>query len=347
MTVAKPPTIAFVIPCYNEQAGIQYTLACLLSDLSKLDKSKSISPKSYVLLVDDGSTDRTWALIEKISQTHAKRVCGLKLSRNVGHQNALLAGLLAQIGKADAVISLDADLQDDMSVVAKMIDHFNNGAEIVFAVRKRRASDSRFKRGTADLYYRILNWLGADIIPHHADFRLMSDRALRALSLYGEAHVFLRGLAVQLGFKTATVAYDRLPRIHGETKYTLAKMVALAINGITSLSVRPIRMIALMGMILFVVFIAMSVWVFVTWLAGQTVQGWTSVMLLFLLIASFQTFAIAVIGEYVGKIYFETKSRPRYIIEQEIGASPTKPDATSNREEVLQLSKNDYSRAPV
>ena len=337
MTAAKPPTVAFVIPCYNEQAGIQHTLACLLTDLNKLEKSKAISPRSYVLLVDDGSTDRTWDLIEKISHTHAKRVRGLKLSRNVGHQNALLAGLLAQIGKADAVISLDADLQDDMSVVGKMVDQFNSGAEIVFAVRKKRVSDSRFKRGTADLYYRILNWLGADIIPHHADFRLMSDRALRALSLYGEAHVFLRGLAVQLGFKTATVAYDRLPRLYGETKYTLAKMVALAINGITSLSVRPIRMIALMGIILFVVFIGMSIWVFATWLGGHTVQGWTSVMLLFLLIASFQTFAIAVIGEYVGKIYFETKARPRYIVEREIGAPPMRleADITRNRAEAL------------
>ena len=340
MTAAKPPTIAFVIPCYNEQAGIQHTLSCLLTDINKLEKSKVISSRSYVLLVDDGSTDRTWALIEKVSQTHAKRVRGLKLSRNVGHQNALLAGLLAQIGKADAVVSLDADLQDDMSVVAKMIGHFNEGAEIVFAVRKRRASDSRFKRGTADLYYRILNWLGADIIPHHADFRLMSDRALRALSLYGEAHVFLRGLAVQLGFKTATVVYDRLPRIHGETKYTLGKMVALAINGITSLSVRPIRMIALMGIMLFVVFMGMSIWVFATWLAGHTVQGWTSVMLLFLLIASFQTFAIAVIGEYVGKIYFEAKARPRYIIEQEIGASPARLEAAArNRAEAIQPSE--------
>jgi glycosyltransferase involved in cell wall biosynthesis len=340
MTAAKPPTIAFVIPCYNEQAGIQHTLSCLLTDINKLEKSKVISSRSYVLLVDDGSTDRTWALIEKVSQTHPKRVRGLKLSRNVGHQNALLAGLLAQIGKADAVVSLDADLQDDMSVVAKMIGHFNEGAEIVFAVRKRRASDSRFKRGTADLYYRILNWLGADIIPHHADFRLMSDRALRALSLYGEAHVFLRGLAVQLGFKTATVVYDRLPRIHGETKYTLGKMVALAINGITSLSVRPIRMIALMGIILFVVFMGMSIWVFATWLAGHTVQGWTSVMLLFLLIASFQTFAIAVIGEYVGKIYFEAKARPRYIIEQEIGASPARLEAAArNRAEAIQPSE--------
>src|SRR6185437_3805565 len=255
--------------------------------------------------------------------------------------------LLSQIGKADAVISLDADLQDDMSVAGKMISHFNDGAEIVFAVRKKRASDSRFKRGTADIFYRMINWLGADIIPHHADFRLMSDRALRALSLFGETHVFLRGLAVQLGFKTATVAYDRLPRLHGETKYTLAKMVALAINGITSLSVRPIRMIALMGIILFVVFLGMSVWVFATWLAGQTVQGWTSVMLLFLLIASFQTFAIAVIGEYVGKIYFETKSRPRYIIEQEVGAAATglETAASRNRADALQLSKNGYSRA--
>jgi glycosyltransferase involved in cell wall biosynthesis len=322
MSAAKPPTIAFVVPCYNEQAGIQHTLARLVADMDKLEKSKAVSSKSYIVLVDDGSTDRTWSLIETASQANAKRIRGLKLSRNVGHQNALLAGLLGQIGKADAVISLDADLQDDISVVARMIEHFSNGAEIVFAVRDGRSTDSWFKRGTADLYYRTLNWLGADIIPHHADFRLMGDRALRALSLYGETHIFLRGLVVQLGFRTATVKFDRLPRLHGETKYTLAKMVGLAVNGITSLSVRPIRMIALMGIILFVVFMAMSLWVFGTWLAGQTVQGWTSVMLLFLLIASFQTFAIAVIGEYVGKIYFEAKSRPRFIVDRETGAAP-------------------------
>lgn len=319
MAAAKPPTIAFVIPCYNEEAALPHTLAHLLAGLGELTRSKALSSRSYIMLVDDGSIDQTWTIIEEASHARAKRVRGLKLSRNVGHQKALLAGLLTQIGRADAVISLDADMQDDMSIVAKMIDHFNNGAEIVFAVRQERAADSWFKRGAADLYYRILNWLGADIIRHHADFRLMGDRALRALSLYGEAHVFLRGLAVQLGFKTATVAFDRLPRLHGETKYTLRKMVALAVDGITSLSVRPIRIIALMGILLFVIFIGMSIWVFATWAAGHTVQGWTSVMLLFLLIASFQTFAIAVIGEYVGKIYFETKSRPRYIIEREIG----------------------------
>src|SRR5580765_1825190 len=243
MTAAKAPIIAFVIPCYNEQAGIQHTLTYLLADMAKLEKSKIISPKSYVVLVDDGSTDQTWRLIERITHARPKRVRGLKLSRNVGHQNALLAGLLSQIGKADATISLDADLQDDMSVATKMVEHFNDGAEIVFAVRRNRPSDTWFKRSSADFFYRLINWLGAEVIPHHADFRLMSDRALRALARYGEAHVFLRGLAVQLGFKTATVTYDRLPRLHGETKYTLAKMVALAINGITSLSVRPIRMI--------------------------------------------------------------------------------------------------------
>jgi len=319
MTAPKPPVIAFVVPCFNEQAGLAHTAAALVAHLDGLKKLRALSPQSYVIFVDDGSTDGTWTVIEKTARMNRKSVRGLKLARNVGHQNALLAGLLDQIGKVDAAISLDSDLQDDISVIGTMIGHFRDGAEIVFAVRKGRTSDSLFKRCTADLYYRLLNWLDANIVPHHADFRLMSDRALRALSLFGETHVFLRGLVVQLGFKTATVAFNRLPRQHGETRYTLAKMMVLAVDGITSLSVRPIRMIALMGIILFVVFIGMGIWVFATWLDGHTIQGWTSVMLLFLLIASFQTFAVAVIGEYVGKIYFETKSRPRYIIEKEIG----------------------------
>jgi glycosyltransferase involved in cell wall biosynthesis len=280
-----------------------------------------VLPDSYLLFVDDGSADRTWSLIEEASCVHRGRIHGLKLSRNVGHQNALLAGLLTQVGKVDATISLDADLQDDIEIIATMIDRFReDGAEIVFAVRKDRSSDSWFKRSMADLYYRLLGWLGAEVIPHHADFRLMSDRAIRALSQFGEVHVFLRGLVLQLGFKSAIVEFERLPRLAGETKYTLAKMLGLALNGITSLSVRPIRLVALLGVILFVIFMGMSIWVFVTWLLGHTVQGWTSVMLLFLLIAAFQTCALAVIGEYVGKIYFEAKSRPRYIVEKEIGS---------------------------
>ncbi len=321
-TASTPPTIAFIVPCYNEEDVLPHTLARLVADIDGLTASQDIAAASYVLFVDDGSRDGTWRLIEDATTQHPGRVQGLKLSRNVGHQNALLAGLLTQVGKADATISLDADLQDDVSIIAKMVEHFRRDqAEIVFAVRKERSSDSFFKRNTAGMYYRILNWLGADIIPHHADFRLMSDRALRALSQFGEVHVFLRGLVMQLGYKTAIVEFERLPRLHGETKYTLQKMMRLAIDGITSLSVRPIRLIALLGIILFFIFLGMSVWVFGTWIAGHTVQGWTSVMLLFLLIAAFQTFALAVIGEYVGKIYFEAKSRPRYIVEKEIGGA--------------------------
>ena len=313
-----PPRIALVVPCYNEEAVLPHSLGKLLANLDTLVASGRIAEGSTIVLVDDGSRDRTWALIDEAARGHPKRVQGLKLSRNVGHQNALLAGLLTQIGRVDATISLDADLQDDVEVIGGMIDSYRRDlAEIVFAVRKDRASDSPFKRGTADLYYRLLGWLGAEVIPHHADFRLMSDRAMRALSQYGEVHVFLRGLVLQLGFRTAVVEFERLPRLHGETKYTLAKMVGLALNGITSLSVRPIRMVALLGVVMFVIFLAMSVWVFATWLLGHTVQGWTSVMLLFLLIAAFQTCALAVIGEYVGKIYFETKARPRYIVETE------------------------------
>ena len=320
MNADTPPTLALIIPCYNEQAGLSHTLSRLSVELDRLIEAKQVSTASYMLFVDDGSTDRTWTLIEGASRAQTGRVHGLKLSRNVGHQNALLAGLLTQVGKADATISLDADLQDDISIIAKMIDHFRNGdAEIVFAVRKERSADGLLKRGTAGLYYRILNWLGADTIPHHADFRLMSDRTLRALSLFGEVHVFLRGLVLQLGFKTVIVEFDRQPRLHGKTKYTLGKMGGLALNGITSLSVRPIRLIALLGVILFSIFLGISVWVFATWLAGYAVQGWTSIMLPFLLIAAFQTCALAVIGEYVGKIYFEAKSRPRYIVEREIG----------------------------
>jgi glycosyltransferase involved in cell wall biosynthesis len=318
MPPAKIPILAIVVPCFNEQATLPQSLRDLLARLQSLTKEKRVSPKSYILCVDDGSRDRTWDLIAQAAAKHRGRVRGLKLARNAGHQNALVAGLLSQIGKADAIISIDADLQDDISVMGPMIDHFKNGADIVFGVRQGRATDTAFKRGTADFYYRLIGWLGASVVPHHADFRLMSDRAVRALAAYGEVNLFLRGIVVQLGFKTATVEFDRLARQHGETKYTLPKMVGLAIDGVTSLSVRPIRIVAGFGVLLFLAFIGMAMWVLGTWLAGDTVQGWTSVMMLFLMISSFQTFAIAVIGEYVGKTYFEAKARPRYIIEQEL-----------------------------
>lgn len=317
--MSDTPTLAFVVPCFNEEAALPQTLRELLARVDTLVAAREISQKSYILFVDDGSIDRTWDLIAQACAAHPGRVRGLKLAHNAGHQNALLAGLMSQIGKADATISLDADLQDDISVASAMVAHFRNDkADIVFGVRKGRQSDTLFKRGTAGLYYRLIDSLGAKVIPHHADFRLMSDRALRALASFGEVNLFLRGIVVQLGFKTAIVEFDRLPRQQGETKYTLSKMVALALDGVTSLSIRPIRMVAGFGILLFLAFIGMAIWVLATWLAGHTVQGWTSVMLLFLLISSFQTFAIAVIGEYVGKTYFEAKARPRYIIETEI-----------------------------
>lgn len=319
MGIADIPVIAFVVPCFSEDAVLPQTIRELLALMQSLSQADQIAHESYILFVDDGSIDRTWALITEASAANPGQIRGLKLAHNAGHQNALLAGLLTQVGNADAIISIDADLQDDISVIATMIDHFKNGdADIVFGVRSGRSSDTFFKRETATLYYRLIDWLGGKIISHHADFRLMSDRAVRALSSFGEVNLFLRGIVAQLGFKTAIVEFDRLPRLHGETKYMLPKMVGLAIDGVTSLSIRPIRIVAAFGLLLFLAFVGMAVWVFGTWLAGHTVQGWTSVMLLFLLISSFQTFAIAVIGEYVGKTYFEAKSRPRYIIEKEV-----------------------------
>ena len=319
MSLAEKPLIAFVVPCFNEEAALPHTVRELLARLQILSQGNEIAPASYIVFIDDGSTDATWALITQACAAHPGQIRGLKLAHNAGHQNALLAGLLSQIGKAQATISLDADLQDDISVVSAMVKQFrDDDADIVFGVRKDRTSDTVFKRASADFYYRLVDWLGAKVIPHHADFRLMSDRALRALASHGEVNLFLRGLVVQLGFKTAIVEFDRLPRLHGETKYTLSKMAGLAIDGVTSLSIRPIRIVAAFGILLFVAFLGMAVWVFATWLAGDTVQGWTSVMLLFLMISSFQTLAIAVIGEYVGKTYFEAKARPRFIVEKEI-----------------------------
>jgi glycosyltransferase involved in cell wall biosynthesis len=313
------PIIALVVPCYNEEDAFPYALQELLSTLRKLTETGNISDKSYLFFIDDGSSDRTWQLIERAHVDHPGRVRGLKLARNAGHQNALLAGLTAQIGKTDATISLDVDLQDDISVIEQMIDRFvHQDADIVLGVRAARPSDTVFKRTTAAWYYRLLRWLGTDIIPDHADFRLMSDRALRALAQFGEVHVFLRGLVTQLGFKRELVYFDRAQRLHGETKYSTPKMLALAVNGITSFSVRPLRVITAAGFLLFAAFLAVAVWVLVAWAAGETIQGWASVMLIFLLVSSFQTLALGVIGEYVGKTYFEAKSRPRYIVEKEI-----------------------------
>ncbi len=315
------PILSFVIPCYNEQEVLPHTLRELSMMLKKLISERLISEGSYLFFVDDGSHDDTWALIEKAHIDDPQYVRALKLSRNVGHQNALLAGLLAQIGKADAVISLDADLQDNISVTKQMIERFSNGgADIVFGVRSQRPTDTIFKRKTAQWYYRFLRWLGVEVVIDHGDFRLISDRALRALAQYGEVHVFLRGLMMQLGFKTEIVYFERKPRAYGETKYTLAKMLAFASDGITSFSIRPLRIVTTMGLVLFALSLMAVVWVVVSWFMGKTIEGWASVMVIFLIVASFQILALGIIGEYVGKTYFEAKSRPRYIVEKELSS---------------------------
>jgi polyisoprenyl-phosphate glycosyltransferase len=314
-------TVAFVIPCFNEAEVLCDTLEKLCGHIDLLVGRGRISGESYVVCVDDGSRDETWHLIEDACAARPGRVRGLKLARNVGHQVALFAGLTAQCGKADAVITLDADLQDDISVIDQMVARFaDQGAEIVFAVRAKRESDTRFKRTTAQGYYRALRSLGVDVIPDHADFRLMSDRAVRALAEFGEVNLFLRGLVMQLGFKTDVVTFDRLPRLYGETKYNLRKMAALALDGVTSFSIRPLRIIAMLGLAMLLFSVGAIVWVFAAWIAGATIEGWTSLMLVFLLISSFQTLALGIIGEYVGKTYFEAKARPRYLVEKEVSA---------------------------
>ena len=313
------PILGFVVPCYNEETVFSHSLRELLATLHGLISRGKISEKSYLFFVDDGSCDETWNSIEKAHAENPRCVRGLKLSRNVGHQNALVAGLLAQLGKADAVISLDADLQDDISAAEQMVSRFvSNGADIVFGVRAERAADTSFKRVTARWYYRFLRWLGVDIIFDHGDFRLISDRALRALAQFNEVHVFVRGLIMQLGFKSEIVYFERKPRAYGETKYTLSKMLSLAIDGITSFSITPLRVVTAFGFGLFVLFVIAVCWVSIAWFFGATIQGWTSVMILLLMVSSFQALALGIIGEYLGKTYFEAKSRPRYIVEKEL-----------------------------
>jgi glycosyltransferase involved in cell wall biosynthesis len=313
------PILGIVIPCYNETEVFPCTLHELQVLHSTLVSELRISEKSFLFFVDDGSDDATWPMIEAACAAQPTLVRGLKLARNYGHQNALLAGLMAQIGKADAVVSLDADLQDDISTVGSMVELFvKKDADIVFAVRRSRKSDTRFKRLTAAWFYRLLRFLGVDIVPEHGDFRLMSDRALRSLAQFREFNIFLRGLVLQLGLRKECVYFDRLPRAGGETKYNLTKMAGLAIDGVTSFSIRPLRIITVIGFLLIATFAVTAMWTLLQWLNGNTVQGWTSLTLLFLLISSFQTLALGIIGEYVGKTYFEVKSRPRYIIEKEV-----------------------------
>lgn len=307
--------IYLVIPCYNEEEALPETALQLNNKMNALISSGKIDEISRILLVDDGSKDKTWELIEKLSAEN-KLFSGIKLSRNRGHQNALLAGLMYAKDRSDAAISMDADLQDDINAVDKMIDEFSDGVDIVYGVRSSREKDSFFKRATAQGFYKFMNALGVDSVYNHADYRLMSRRALEGLAEFKEVNLFLRGIVPLIGYRFSYVYYERGERLAGESKYPLKKMLALAMEGITSFSVKPIRLITMLGFLILLVCLLAFIYIFISFFCGNAVSGWTSLMFSIWGLGGIQLLAVGVIGEYVGKVYFEVKNRPKYIIEQ-------------------------------
>ena len=305
---------AIVVPCYNEEAVLAETTRRLLEVMQRVAE-KHADLQGRIDYVDDGSRDGTWSLIGSLSKQHPQ-VMGLKLAHNAGHQHALWAGLEWAAAHVDAAISIDADLQDDVNVIPEMIDLFLGGKDIVYGVRRDRPTDTWFKRTTALAFYKLMSKLGGDIVYNHADYRLMSRRTLAALMTYGERNLFLRGMVRTLGFPQAMVYYDRGERFAGESKYPLRKMLAFAIDGITSFSVRPLRLISIVGLSFMLVALAVIVYGLVAWLCGRTIQGWTSLLVSLWFIGGAILVALGVIGEYVGKIYAEVKRRPRYFIEE-------------------------------
>jgi len=306
------PTLAFVVPCYNEEAVIEELLKRLQAVSEDLLKSGAIRQPATLVLVDDGSIDRTWKLIHAASKSGLVR--GVRLSRNHGHQAALLAGLMA--AKEEVLISLDADLQDDPSAIPKMLQAYALGADIVFGVRASRKSDTFFKRRSARLYYKLLENMGVDVVPDHADYRLMSRKSVETLREYGEVNLFLRGIIKNLGYQVETVEYDRVERFAGDSKYPLTKMLRLAIEGVTSFSTRPLRYVTWIGLIVALISFLLGCYSIVIWWQGGTVPGWTSIVVPTFMLGSFQLIALGIVGEYLGKIYLETKRRPQFIIDE-------------------------------
>lgn len=313
--MTEKPILYIVIPCYNEEEVLPITSALFLDKLCRLIAAGAIHEESRVLFVDDGSRDQTWPVIQGLMRED-RRFEGIKLSRNRGHQNALLAGLMTAKDYADITISIDCDGQDDIDAMDRMLAEYRDGAEIVYGVRAKRDTDTFFKRFSAESFYKILSLFGAEIVYNHADYRLMSRRALEGLAQFQEVNLFLRGLIPLIGFKSSSVYYDRKERIAGESHYPLHKMLALAFNGITSLSLRPLKAITGLGILISIISIlAAVVTVIIKWV-GYTVQGWTSLLCAIFLLGGIQIFCLGVIGEYIGKLYAESKGRPRYIIEE-------------------------------
>lgn len=305
-----------VVPCYNEEKVLEITTKKLNEKLGKMISDRLVDEKSRILYVDDGSKDNTWNLIKKLCDKN-KLVSGMKLSRNRGHQNALLAGLMIAKDHSDMVISMDADLQDDIDAMDEFIKEYNNGCDIVYGVRKSRKKDTFFKKNTALMFYKLMNFLGADIVYNHADYRLMSKRALNELSKFKEVNLFLRGIIPLIGFKTAKVYYERKERAAGESKYPLKKMISFAFEGILSFSVKPIKMITNVGITVSILSFIYFLYVIISHLILKNAQpGWTTIIALICLFGGVQILCIGIIGEYVGKIYSETKQRPKYILDE-------------------------------
>lgn len=314
----KKPILWIVIPCYNEKEVLPITAPQFLNKLSELIAKNKISSMSKILFVNDGSKDETWDIINKLSEENNSFI-GISQSRNRGHQNAVLAGLMEAKDRADITISIDCDGQDDINAMDNMVDEYLNGAEIVYGVRVRRTTDTFFKRFTAEAFYKIMNWMGAEVVFNHADYRLVSARVLKEFADFKEVNIFLRGMIPLVGFKSTAVYYDRSERIAGESHYPLKKMLALAFDGITSLSIKPIRMITGVGSFISIFSFIIGIWAIVTQLLGNSVPGWASSTCLICFIGGIQLICLGIIGEYIGKIYLETKARPRYIISEKVG----------------------------
>lgn len=306
-----------VVPCYNEEKVLPITAGMFLEELNLLIHKNKISERSKILFVDDGSRDRTWEIITELAQKnfHYK---GIRQSRNRGHQNTLLAGLMEIRQKADITISIDCDGQDDIRVMENMVDAYHAGNEVVYGVRSRRDTDTYFKRMTAECFYRFLNAMGAEVVFNHADYRLLSSRVLEALADFKEVNIFLRGMIPLAGFSSTCVYYERKERLAGDSHYPLKKMLALALDGITSLSIKPIRLIAGIGSIIAVISFGAMIWTVIQYFAGKTVPGWASMTSGVCFLSGIQLICIGVLGEYIGKIYLEVKARPRYIISDRV-----------------------------
>lgn len=313
----KQDILYIVVPCYNEQEVLPITTPKLIEQLNALVEAQLIDKESRILYVNDGSIDDTWQLIEQYTQQHPQ-VCGVKLAGNVGHQNALLAGLEAASERADITISIDADLQDDVAVMRDMVQKYHEGCDIVYGVRRERKTDTWFKRNSALAFYKLMRRLGVKSVYNHADYRLMSRRAVKQLLNYRERNLFLRGIVPLVGYRTDSVFYDRSERLAGESKYPLSKMINFAVNGITSFSIKPVRMVLTLGIIFTLIALGILAYVLIAYFSGRTVSGWASLILSLWFIGGCVLIGLGIVGEYIGKIYIEVKDRPRYNIEKEI-----------------------------